>query len=168
MQNAADKFRADVRPAYRSVSGNHMNEYDAQIARIVDLVGHDDDPDFDASRAKFFDYLSNELELRCDVTGVEDFEWEEFYVIGPGSRHTYESLKVHQPSYNDVFELVAIGNGAESPWMMFPYEDLVADARRKSDGKHFRLGLSEIEAVDKKSENYQLLHDYSVWFGNWR
>jgi hypothetical protein len=38
--------------------------------------------------------------------------------------------------------------------------------RRKSDGKEFHLGLAEIEAVDKKSKNYQLLNDYAVWFAN--
>lgn len=43
---------------------------------------------------------------------------------------------------------------------------MAGHVRRKSDSREFYLGLSEIEAVDKKSENYQLLEDYAVWFVN--
>jgi hypothetical protein len=53
-----------------------------------------------------------------------------------------------------------------SEWMMFGGEDIAAHVRRKSDGKEFGLGLAELEAVNKKSRNYQLLDDYAVWFVN--
>jgi hypothetical protein len=50
--------------------------------------------------------------------------------------------------------------------MMFYGEDLAAHVRRKPDGKEFYLGLAELKAVTRKSKNYQLLHDYAVWFVN--
>ncbi len=108
------------------------------------------------------------LKLPCDVTGTEDFRWEEFYVLGPGDQKEYAQLRQNQPSFQDTFELLAIEADDESEWMMFGGEDLAAHVRRKSDGKKFLLGLAEIEAVDKKAKNHQLLHDYAVWFVNSR
>ncbi len=92
--------------------------------------------------------------------------WEEYYVIGPGDRKEYERLRKNQPSYKDIFELLAIENGIYSEWMMFCVRGCGGRVRRKSDGKEFHLGLAEIQAVNKKSKNYQLLNDYSVWFVN--
>ena len=40
--------------------------------------------------------------------------------------------------------------------------------RRVSDKKTFLLPLANLEAVQKKSPQYQLLDDYAVWFVNWR
>jgi hypothetical protein len=100
------------------------------------------------------------------VTGVEDFRWEEYYVIGPGDPKEYERLRQNQPSYQDVFELLAIENDVWSEWMMFHGEDIAGHVRRKSDGKEFYLGLAEIKAVVKKSKNYQLIVDFAVWLVN--
>jgi hypothetical protein len=100
------------------------------------------------------------------VTGIEDFRWEAYYVIGPGDPKEHESLRNNQPSYKDTFELLAIEKDVFSEWMMFHGEDLAGHVRRKTDGKEFHLGLAEIEVVDKNSRNYQLLDDYAVWFVN--
>ncbi len=143
-----------------------MTDLEAQDARISDIVGDDTEAIFDDCRDKYYTHLTHSLELPCDVTGIEDFAWEEYYVIGPGDRKEYERLRKNQPSYKDIFELLAIENGIYSEWMMFCGEDVAGRVRRKSDGKEFHLGLAEIQAVNKKSKNYQLLNDYSVWFVN--
>jgi len=52
--------------------------------------------------------------------------------------------------------------------MMWPYEDIAAHVRRKSDGKEFALGLAELEAVDKDSPTHDLLDNYAVFFVNYR
>ena len=44
--------------------------------------------------------------------------------------------------------------------------DLKAHVRRKTDGKKFILGLSELKATNEHSYDYQLLHDYAVWLVN--
>ena len=85
-----------------------------------------------------------------------------------GSRQEYEKLKKTQPSHRDRYDLLDISLDAESEWMMYYDEDVGAIVQRKSDGQEFCLGLSEIEATDKKSRNYELLDDYSVWFVNSR
>jgi len=38
--------------------------------------------------------------------------------------------------------------------------------QRISDKKKFVLPLADLKATDRKSKNYQLLDDYSVWFVN--
>jgi hypothetical protein len=145
-----------------------MSRMDAQDARIAAIVGDDEEATFDQGVDKFYHHLKSSLQLPCDVTGIEDFRWEEFYVIGPGDPKEHDRLRQTQPSYLDTFELLAIEKDICSEWMMFHDEDLAGHVRRKSDGKEFHLGLAEIKAVNKKSRNYQLLHDFAVWFVNSR
>ena len=143
-----------------------MADFDAQDARIIEILGDDADAEFDVCRDRFCTYLAHSLQFPIDVTGIEDFRWEGYYVIGPGDRKEYESLRTTRPSYKDIFELLSISASAGSEWMMYCGRDLAGLVRRKSDGKEFYLGLAEIQAVNKKSKNYQLLNDYAAWFAN--
>ena len=145
-----------------------MPRKDAQDTRIEAVIGDWEELEFDEGVEKFFEHLTKSLELPCDVTGIEDFRWEEFYVFGPGDPQEYEQLRQTQPSYQDTFELLRITTDDCSEWMMCFDEDIAAHVRRKSDGKEFCLGLSELEAVSKKSKNRQLIHDYVVYFVNSR
>jgi hypothetical protein len=137
------------------------NAHDRRIAAIVT-----DDEEYEQSLQRFFEHLEMSLELPCEVTRVERFNWEEFYLNGPGDAKEYKRFRKSHPSYRDTFELLAIETGVSSEWMMYEGEDIGARVRRKSDGREFCLGLAELTAVDKKSKNYQLLDDYSVWFVN--
>ena len=139
---------------------------DAQDKRIMSILEGNEDLDFDEAVKVFDEYLRSHLSLPCIVTGIEDFQWEEIYVIGPGDKEEYDHLKKNQPSYKDQYELLGIDCEAKSGWMLFWEEDIGAKVRRISDGKKFVLGLSELRTIDKKSQNYELLDDYSVWFVN--
>jgi hypothetical protein len=139
-----------------------MNKEDEQDKRIEAVLDGADT--FESASEKFYNHLKVSLSLPCEVTGIEDFDWEEPYVFGMRPLKEYKRLKKTQPSYRDVFELVAIENDMQSEWMMFSCEDIAALVRRKSDKKEFCLGLAEIEAVDKNSPNGELLEDYVVWF----
>lgn len=138
---------------------------DAQDRRIAAVLG-DGEMDFDEAVGIFCKHLKAKLRLPCEVTGIEDFSWEEPYVLGVWDEQEYERLKKTQPSYSDRFELLEIAQDQYSEWMLFPGEDIAAHVRRTSDGREFRLGLAELEATDKKSPNYQLIDDYAVWFVN--
>jgi hypothetical protein len=116
----------------------------------------------------YFEHLRRTLVLPCDVTGIEDFRWEERYVFGAGRQREYARLKKTQPSYSDHYELLEIALGDYSEWMLWPDEDIAAHVRRKSDGQEFTLGLAELEAVDESSATHDVLHDYSVFFVNYR
>ena len=70
---------------------------DAQDARIEEIVGDDEDAAFDECVDKFHDHLERALRLPCDVTGIEDFRWEEYYVVGPGDPKEHERLRHWTP-----------------------------------------------------------------------
>lgn len=139
---------------------------DAQDKRIAAILGEIEDLTFDETIDIFYEYLKTNLSLPCEVTGIEDFRWEEFYVFGPGDQDEYDHLKKTQPSYTDRYEFLGIDREGKSEWMLFWEDDIGAIVRRISDGREFLLGLSELEATDKKSKNYQLLDDFSVWLVN--
>jgi hypothetical protein len=141
---------------------------DAQWKRIEAIVGNGGTDTFEDQVAAFYKHLLGTLELPCDVTGSEDFRWEERYVIGGASRAEYERLRKTQPSYQDHYVLLAIEQGVWSEWMLFQDDDISAHVRRKSDGKEFWRGLAELEAVQKRSHNAQLIHDFGVFFVNSR
>ena len=144
-----------------------MTALDEQEKRIEAIIGEDeDDLTFEDARERFFQHLSLSLQLPCDVTGIEDFDWEEPYVFGDWDQDEYKRLKKTQPSYKDTFQLLAIHKDVFSEWMLFQGDDLTAEVRRKSDNKEFYLGLAEIKAVKKSTLNAQLLDDYSVWIVN--
>ena len=134
--------------------------------RIAAILGNIEDLDFDQTIDIFFEHLKANLSLPCEVTGMEDFRWEEIYVFGPGDREEYEHLKKTQPSFTDRYELLGIVRKGTPEWMLFWEDDIGAEVRRIGDGREFLLGLSELEATDKDSENHQLLEDYSFWFVN--
>lgn len=131
-----------------------MMRLDAQDARIEKIVPYDEESTSEDYVDRFLACLESSLQLPCDVTGIEDFRWEERYVIGPGDPEEYETLRKNRPSYQDTFELLEIEGDVYSEWMMYQGEDLAGFVRRKSDGKEFYLGLAEIKAVDKKSKNF--------------
>lgn len=140
-----------------------------QDRRIALALGEDiQNVEFFDGIDRFLEYLKKSMRFPVQVTGIEDFQWEEFFVLGPGRRKDYTVLRQTQPSYQDTYMLLGIEKANGSEWMMHPLEDLTAYVRRDSDGREFYLGLSELEAVDAESKEGKLLNDYSVWFVNSR
>jgi hypothetical protein len=132
-------------------------DMDKQFQRIDAIVGDNAERDFAEALSIFYTHLRQHLVLPCDVTGTEDFRWEERYV-----------LKKSQPSYRDHYELLKIEQDVVSEWMLFAGDDIAAHVRRKSDGKEFVLGLAELRSVDKSSSNHRHLNDYAVFLVNYR
>ncbi|MCZ6672323.1 MAG: hypothetical protein O7C75_05215 [Verrucomicrobia bacterium] len=144
------------------------SRYTAQIKRIEAIVGSNDNSTFEDSITRYFSVLSEALQLPCVVTGIEDFQWEEYYILGPGNLNEYRTRKRSQPSFQDTFQLHAIEAGHYSEWMMFPGEDIAGHVCRIADSRKFTLGLSELKTQGTNSPNHQLLDDYSVFFYNYR
>ena len=141
---------------------------DEQEFRIEAILGNLEEVDVDEGIPRYFEHLKQHLKLPCEVTASADFEWEEYYVDGPGDEAEYAQLKRAQPTFVDLFDLLAIDLGTGSRWMLFRDEDIAALCRRRPDGREFVLGLAELEATDMASPNYQLLSDYSYWVVNCR
>ncbi len=107
------------------------------------------------------EYLAKSINYPCELTGIEDFDWEEFYILGPGSDDDYKRLKKTNPSYTDKFELISLQNKIEE------WKGIIANVMRKTDQRKFKIPLAELVPTDKKSKNFTLLIDYSVWFVNY-
>lgn len=139
---------------------------EAQFARMEAVLG-DGKMDFERAIDILFAHIQSNLSLPCEVTGSEPFHWEEPYLLGGWSPAEYKRLKKTQPSYTDRYQLLGIERNHYSQWMTLS-EDIAAHVQRISDGKQFILGLTDLEATDKNSANFQLLDDYVVWFVNSR
>jgi hypothetical protein len=110
---------------------------------------------------KYLDYIKQNIQLPCHVTGIEEFEWEEEYTMGSGSKKEYARLKKTQPSYTDRFTI----NRLED--LVIQEEGIFVEVQRVGDRQKFMLPLFELESVDVISRNNQLLDDYVVWFLNY-
>ena len=89
----------------RRFKGNRrtfMSKWQEQEKRILAVIG-DEDADPHEAMQLWYKHLTAHLTLPCEVTGIEDLQWEEFYVMGPGSRAEYQRLRRKRPSYRDVF-----------------------------------------------------------------
>ncbi|CAN5586367.1 hypothetical protein BH24DEI1_BH24DEI1_04950 [soil metagenome] len=140
-----------------------MSDFEAQERRISEILGQDEIPGVDRDTLRtYLAYLKASLLFPCQVTGGEDFGWEEYYLFGPGDKEEYEQLKKTKPSHKDSYELLEPDDDLdETPGVL-------VKVKRLSDKKTFVLPLADLEATDKASGNYQLLDDYSVWYVNWR
>ena len=140
-------------------------EMDQQMKRVQAILKVTDEEDMvvnDENLEKYFQYLNKNIAFPCIVTGIEDFRWEEFYVLGPGDKDEYEELKKTQPSYTDHYRILSFDDHYDED------NGILANVSRISDKGKFTLPLEDLEAVDRTSINYQILDDYSVWFVNYR
>jgi len=143
------------------------DESTVEFPGITQVFGTDEVPDVTPNTLKvYFEYLQKHLSLPCILTGIESigyFGWEERFEFGHGSKREYEKLRKERGSLNDKDELRTMGNA----WINEDL-DIVVVVNRLPKHERFEIPLSELEAEDKASNNYQLLDDYSVWFVNWQ
>ncbi len=75
--------------------GQIDTDFEKQEERIKKILGKHGFHKSLKTLEVYFDYLENNIDNPCIVTGIEDFQWEEFYVFGPGDKEEYEELKKH-------------------------------------------------------------------------
>jgi len=149
---------------------------DADEARMIKVFGTKEVPEVSKENLlKYRKYLLQHLDGKTVLTGREDFLWEEKYVLGGWSRAEYEKLKKTNPSYTDEYELIDILEDD------LPERDLIAQVKRRSDGRVFEIGLSWLTTKKEKrllrrektaprndgTEDHQLLDDFATWVVNW-
>jgi len=140
-----------------------LNSVDRQLKRIAEVFGKEEPPEVNEKTLKvYLKYLRKNVEFPCMMTGSEDFEWEEFYVIGPGSKKEHEQLRKTNASYLDTFELIDFVLDPDGD------EGIHAEVRRLSDKKIFVLPLDYLKVKPGKSKHFSLIDDYGVWFVNCR
>lgn len=149
-----------------------MSEYDddEQFTRIKSIFNLDEIPDVTEEHLEnYLKWLKSKLTFPCILTGIESmgyFSWEERYEFGYGSKREYEKLKKERGSFTQSYELKTLDHAKVEA--ADGDIDILAPVVRVSDGKRFTIPLSELQAEDHSSENYQLLNDYTVWYVNWR
>ena len=114
----------------------------------------------------YLQHLRDNLTVPCLLTGIESlgyFSWEERYSFGYGSQAEYQRLRQTEASFRDQYELKSFAATVDLDW-----DDIVVAVSRTSDGRKYTIPLSELQAVDKSSAQYQYLHDYTVWRVNWQ
>ena len=137
-----------------------MDDQDERIASVFDA---EEIPEVSYETLKIYlQHIKDNIDAACEITGIEDFEWEEYYIFGPGSKKEYEKLRKTRPSYMDRYKIISFDNDPDQDY------GILVNLRRISDGKEFTLPLADLKATDKKNQSYQILDDYSVWFVNWR
>ncbi|MBD1828336.1 calcium-binding protein [Microcoleus vaginatus GB1-A2] len=136
----------------------NVKQFESKIKKIVGAK----DIDFSLENAiKYLDYIKQNIKLPCYVTAIEEFEWEEEYTMGSGSKKEYARLKKTQPSYTDRFTINRLQD------FVVQEEGILVEVQRVGDAQKFMLPLSELESVDEISPNNQLLNDYAVWIANY-
>jgi len=133
---------------------------DEQEKRIEEILGEECEKN-DNNFLKYYNYLKENISMPCILTGIEDFPWEEKYILDGWDQEEYEELKKNYPSYTDEFELLVLSEPLSGG------NDIFIKAKRLSDKKIFELELSWLECTDSESKNFQLLDDFSVWQVNY-
>lgn len=135
----------------------NIKEFDQKIAKIL----HSKSIDVGIENlVRYLAYLKKNLQLPCNVTGRQDFPWEEEYVIDSGNKKEYQKLKKSQPSYTDIFEIKQFKDS------VYHDEGILVEVKRLSDNKEFVLPLVDLVTSDEDSRNNEFLDDYSTWFIN--
>lgn len=128
-----------------------------QMNRIEELFGETfEDISVHKETLVFYrGYLGARLKFPTEVTGREDFPWEEFYVLGLGDKREYEQLKRSRPSYTDIFRMTSLSAHIEEGYGLF------VNVTRISDSKRFELPLADIKVIKN-------LRRHLCWCGHYK
>lgn len=135
---------------------------DEEEKRILSILNSDDYYVSEENQKIYFEYLSKNVQRPCIMTGMEDFDREEPYLLGGWSQKEYAKLKLTQPSYTDQFELLGFVDEIDG------WKGILVKVKRVADNKKFDLPLWDLKVIDDKSPNYLLVSDYSSWMTNYQ
>lgn len=131
--------------------------------RIASIFGMDEVPEVnDESLITYLKYIKDNIDTTFEITGIEDFEWEEYYLLGPGSKTEYERLRKTRASFRDTYKIIGFDDVPDDDY------GIIVNVKRTTDKRKFSLPLADLKVSDKNHPSYRILDDYSVWFVNWR
>jgi len=164
--NNSHKNKKDISKSMVKIVNSEEDSYNLEEheKRICSIFKTNKTPKVNGrSLSTYKNYLKININHPCHVTGIEDmgcFGWEEPYALGLWDENEYKEMKKTQASYTDVYDLIRFNDKIDREL------GIMVRVKRLSDSKIFTLPLSDLEANDEKSKNYELLNDYSVWFVN--
>lgn len=140
----------------------HQSAFDEQERRIATILSTDNLTVTEEKQNKYFDFLKKNIQDKIILTGMEDFSWEEKYLLGGWSKKEYEKLKKTQPSYTDKYEFIELLEDIDEIY------GIIAKVKRVTDKRLFVLPVWDLKCIDKNSKNYEYISDYSFWMTNYR
>lgn len=135
-------------------------EAGAQQKRIAEILSIKDTSVSQENLLKFRTALLKYLNEKTLLTGIQEYGWEERYVLGFGSKEEYAALRKENASYADHFKFLSLSEIEIGDW------DLYINVSRVSDDKKFELKLSNLKAEQGKLGLTRMLEDFVVWVVN--
>jgi len=135
---------------------------DEEEGRINEILKTDNNSVSVENLTKYYDYLKSNLTQPFILTGMEDFDWEEPYLLGGWDEKEYEQLKETNPSYTDFFEFIDLIEEFDD------WKGIYAKVKRISDNKIFDIPLWDLKGVDETNPNFQIVSDFSSWMTNYQ
>ncbi|MCK5130787.1 MAG: hypothetical protein KAR40_01375 [Candidatus Sabulitectum sp.] len=139
---------------------NSQYSCEEEEKRISKILDSQDTFVTETNLLKYYKYLKKNVQKSCVLTGMEDFDWEEPYVIGGWSEDEYEKKKLTNPSYTDHFKIVGFVDKIDD------CKGIIVKVKRLSDEQKFDLPLWDLKVIGKDSADYLLISDYSSWMTN--
>ncbi|MBN2395804.1 MAG: hypothetical protein JXC36_04990 [Candidatus Atribacteria bacterium] len=139
---------------------NAQYSFDEEEKRISEILKSDDISVNEENLNRYFNFLKTNLKTPCMLTGMEDFDWEEPYILGGWSKKEYEKLKKTIPSYTDNFEFIKLEEEYDD------WKGIYTSVKRISDEKIFTIPLWDLVVMDKRNSNFQIVTDYASWMTN--
>jgi hypothetical protein len=68
----------------------NLKQFESKIQKILGSKNIDVSLE---NSVKYLEYIKQNIQLPCHVTGIQEFEWEEEYTMGSGSKKEYASSK---------------------------------------------------------------------------
>ena len=155
-QQAVDEKINALNERFGYISPEEQHQY------ILQILDSDDLSISKENLSRFFNYLSEHIKYPCLLTGMEDFSWEEPYLLGVFDQEEYEKLKKKRASYTDQFTLVKLEDRIDD------LQGILVKVKRISDKKVFVLPLWDLKTVDRKDRNCQIIENYCHWMTNYR
>ena len=155
-QQAVDDKIFDLSKQFGFMRSEDQHQTITQILNSSDLSVSKENLD------RFYNYLSKHLTYPCLLTGMEDFSWEEPYVLGIFDQEEYEILKMKRASYTDHFKLIRLEDRIDD------LQGILVKVRRIADRKLFVLPLWDLKTVNRKDPNHHLIDNYCHWMTNYR
>ena len=128
---------------------------------ISHLLNSDDESKNNTNLKVFFDYLKKELVKQLILTGTEDFDWEEKYVLGGWDPREYALLKKTKPSFTDHFEYIQLDEKIDS------WHGIFIQVKRISDSKSFKIKLWDLKSIESRINNSKAIDFYGIWMTNY-
>lgn len=140
---------------------NAQYSVEEEEKRINEILNSEDVSVTEENLNRYLIFLKRNLKTPCVLTGMEDFDWEEPYILGGWSKKEYEKLKKTNPSYTDKFEFINLVEEYDD------WKGIYASLKRISDDIIFTIPLWDLKVVDKNDSNFQIVSDYSSWMTNY-